>query len=308
MTQNDIDTFADHVFIDQKRSRERKTCIVCKKRRNDDITRPLCSICYDEVVKDFPEKYFSKHNAFDDFCNNFDTTYRMYNAQRGYLTIEIPLPFNAPFTVIDVEATGDMHKDKRFFVITTGILHNSKAQIYQLIDFSKKKAFAKECKRIGEESPRPLVAYTYYSERNWLNIRRGGWIDIQRYEIQQTNKGSLFARPLKLNDVSFEWDDISGNDVVEEAERYQTSHNPIHLKRIAYHNFIDLLREYLLALQDIKVQDYLHGKIWDYETNVLKTRHTCPKCYKDFYTKKELREHVSSTHRKRKKSKKSKND
>ena len=199
-----------------------------------------------------------------------------------------------------------MHKDKSKFIITTGILNDSKATIYQLIDFTKKKKFAKECRRIGEWSPRPFIAYNYYSERNWLNVRRGGWIEIQRYELPQSSKGNLFAKPLKLDEVSFGWDDITGNDVIEESKQYQESHKLIHLKQIAYHNFIDLLREYILAKQDIKVHEYLSGKIWDYEANVLRTRHTCQKCYEDFYTKNELRQHISTKHKKSKKTKKSK--
>jgi len=91
-----------------------------------------------------------------------------------------------------------------------------------------------------------------------------------------------------------------------ECTLYRKFHDIMYLKKIAYHNFIDLLKEYQLGMTYIKVHDYLNGQIWDYSTNTLKTRHTGSRCYRDFFTKKDLNTHMQDTHLKHEKRKKHK--
>ena len=171
---------------------------------------------------------------------------------------------------MDLEATGDISKDKSNFIITMGVLQNSKIQIYQLIDYSKNKEFKKVCKAIARKLPRPAVAYNFYqSEARWLNLPYWGWIDIQEYQIIYTENLKKVPKSIKLDATSFEWDDITGKDVISESQLYEQSGDLIHLKKIAYHNFIDLLKEYYLALTNIDVNDYIIGYEYNYLTNNL---------------------------------------
>ena len=54
-----------------------------------------------------------------------------------------------------------------------------------------------------------------------------------------------------------------------ESQLYKQSGDLIHLKKIVYHNFIDLLKEYYLALTNIDVNDYIKGYEYNYLTNKL---------------------------------------
>jgi len=184
---------------------------------------------------------------------------------------------------MDLEATGDIRKDDTNFIITMGILKNSKIEIYQLIDYKKQKEFKSICKKIANKLPRPAVAYSFYqSEANWLNLRYSGWIDIQEYKIEHSENLKKSPKSIKLDEVSFEWDDITGNDVISESLMYSETEDLIHLKKIAYHNFIDLLKEYFIALTNIEVNDFLKGKKYDYLTNqLIPIRQKKNKKYKD---------------------------
>ena len=77
------------------------------------------------------------------------------------------------------------------------------------------------------------------------------------------------SKSIKLDEVSFGWDDITGTDVISESIMYTEAEDLIHLKKIAYHNFIDLLKEYFIALTNIEVNDFLKEKKYDYLTNQL---------------------------------------
>ena len=292
-------SFAYKVIIDHKRLENLKICLICNQNHIFDKINKICKNCHEELIKNFPEKYFPQSTAFQVFCEIFDTAYKDYEKSKGYIIIKIPLRFKSEFTVIDVEATGDIHKDKKHFVITMGYLSDSEAQIYQLIDFKKKREFLKKCKNVGYKLPRPLVAYNYQSELIWLKLFTYGWIEILRNEIVLSKNGKASARSVKLDDICFKWDDINGKQVIEESELYLKTQDLIHIKKIAYHNFIDLLKEYLIGITNIKVNDYLKGKIWDYRTNNLHECHTCRKCYRDFYTKRELFDHLKDFHKMR---------
>ncbi len=281
------------IKIQEARLKEIMKCIICKSNNTEEEYHPLCKICYNEKIKNFPDKYYQKELAYKNFCTLFENSYQNYDNNLGYMIIKIDLPFNSPFTVMDLEATGDITKDRSQFITTMGIFYGKVAQIYQLIDFSKHKKFKKLCKKIVNNFSRPAIAYNFEgSERIWLKIYTGGWIDIQKYEIRFSEEIGEYRHSLKLEDISFEWDDISGNDCVEQCELYQTDEDIIHLQIIAYHNFIDLLREYLVGLTDLKVYDYLDGKIWNPLNNELVNRLTCSVCYNDFYTKEQLDNHA----------------
>ncbi len=246
--------------------------------------------------------YYPKEEAFKNFCTLFESTFQNYDKDLGYIIIEIDLPFESPFTVMDLEATGDITKDRGEFITTMGILYESVAHIYQLIDFSKHRKFKKFCKKVVNNFKRPAVAYNFEGpERIWLNIYTGGWIDIQKNEIRFSEELGEYRHSLKLEDVSFEWDDINGIDCIEQCILYQKIGDIKHLKLIAYHNFIDILREYLVGLTDLNVYDYLEGKIWNPLTNILANRFTCPLCYNNFYTKEQLENHQISHKRKQSK-------
>ena len=285
---------------EEKRVKDLKLCLVCKKNGISEKHRPLCKSCFDEKTSSFPNKYFSEEHAFMKFSELFDKFYQNYNDELGYLIIEIDLPFDSPFTVMDLEATGDITKDKTQFITTMGYLFEKKAFIYQLINFSKQKKFAKLCKQVANGFNRPAVAYNFEgSERIWLRIFMGGWIDIQKKEIMFSEEIGEELRSVKLEEVSFEWDDISGLECIERCQLYQDSGDITHLIIVAYHNFIDILREYIVGLVNLKVYDYLDGKIWNPLNNRLVNRYECPVCYNDFYSQDLLTRHVVSHKRRR---------
>lgn len=287
------------IKTESKRIKDLEFCIICKDNKVLEKYRPLCQNCFDEKISNFPSKYYSQENSFDNFTKIFDSFYKNYDKNLGYITIEIELPFDSPFTVMDLEATGDITKDRTQFITTMGYLYSKKAFIYQLIDFSIHKEFKKICKKVARNFIRPAVAYNYKgSERIWLNIFEGGWIDIQKHEISFSEDTGGALQSLKLEDVSFEWDDISGSKCVDHCQLYKETGDIKQLKLIAYHNFFDILREYLVGLTDLKVYDYLDGKIWNPLIDRLVVKHECPVCHKDFYSKELLSNHMIIHNRK----------
>jgi len=297
----DPEKYSHQVIVDKKRYADLKKCLSCNEEKIEPKFHPFCKKCHEVKINNFPEKYFPKEEAYNKFCKIFDNHLKAVPKNAGWIKITIPMPFEVPFTVIDVEATGDKHKDKKHFVITTGYLNGKQAVIYQLLDPAKKTEFAKKCKRVGYELPRPLVAYNKGSEIIWLKIFTWGWIDIIEHELHENKNGTINSTHVSLDKMNFKWDDVSGNDVIEEWQKYQKGGNKIHLKRIAYHNFVDLLKEYHLALKSVKLQDYLQGKQWDYVSNTLKDRIECRYCYKNFLSKKDLFDHLKEKHKKKKK-------
>ncbi len=286
--------------VQERRLSELKTCVICKKNPIKKEFRPLCETCHDGKIKDFPDKYFPKERVFKDFTELFDKFYQNRDENLGYFLVEIELPFHSPFTVMDLEATGDITKDRGQHITTMGFLYGNKARIYQLIDPSKHKKFFRTCKDIAYKFKKPVVAYNYEgSERIWLKIYIGGWIDIQKYDIRYSDESGKYRHSLRLEDVSFEWNDITGKECVDEWANFRESGDVKHLKIMAYHNFIDILREYLVGLTDLKVYDYLEGKIWNPILHNLVPSHSCPICFHEFYTKKSLNDHVLS-HQKKK--------
>ena len=247
-----------------------KSCIICGRNPITNKVKHVCESCFKEKLKDFPEKYFPKQKVFEEITKIFDQAYNDYDINLGYITLNVDLPFSSKFSVMDLEATGDVTKDKSNFIITIGVMQNSKIQLYQLIDYSKNKEFKKVCKTIARKLTRPAVAYNfYYSEARWLKLPYWGWIDIQEHQIIYSENLKKAPKPIKLDEVSFEWDDITGNDVISESQLYEQSGDLIHLKKIAYHNFIDLLKEYYLALTNIDVKDYIEGYEYNYLENKL---------------------------------------
>ena len=247
-----------------------KSCIICGRNPITDKLKHVCESCYTEKLKDFPERYFPKQKAFEEIVKIFDQAYDEHDANLGYITLNVDLPFSSKFSVMDLEATGDITKDKSNFIITMGVLQNSKIQLYQLIDYSKNKDFKKVCKAIARKLPRPAVAYNFdYSEARWLNLPRWGWIDIQEHQIIYSENLKKVPKYIKLDEVCFEWDDITGKDVISESQLYEQTGDLVHLKKIVYHNFIDLLKEYYIALTNIDVKDYIDGYEYSYLENYL---------------------------------------
>ncbi|MHA1845751.1 MAG: ribonuclease H-like domain-containing protein [Promethearchaeota archaeon] len=288
-------------IVDEIRLNSLKKCLICNKEDIEEDFRPLCRTCYLQFIEKFPEKYCSKDMAFEKFCKKFDEAYDKYDEIKGYIIIKMELPFSSPFTVVDVEATGDIFKNKNNFIITMGYFRDSIAEIYQLIDFTKKNKFHNICKKAVYRLKPPLVAYNANAERNWLKVYHREWIDLIKYTIKSKADGTPVAQPIGLNKISFKWDDIDGGDCVEESAKYVQDKNLNHLKKIAYHNLIDLVKEYQLGLKCLKIYDYLNGKMWDYEKNQLRERYTCPKCFKSFFSESELDLHVKTIHAKKKK-------
>ena len=247
-----------------------KYCLICGRNPITDKAKHVCESCFNEKLKDFPARYFPKDKAFEEITKIFDQAYEEYDQNLGYLTLTVDLPFSSRFSVMDLEATGDITKEKSNFVITMGVLQNSKINLYQLIDYSKKKEFKKACKAIARKLPRPAVAYNFdYSEARWLNLTRWGWIDIQEHQIIYTENLKKVPKHIKLDEVCFEWDDITGKDVISESQSYEQTGDLGHLKKIVYHNFIDLLKEYYIALTNIDVKDYIDGYEYSYLENKL---------------------------------------
>jgi len=295
----DPEKYSHQVIVDKKRYFGLTTCLSCNEEKIESEFHPFCKKCHQEKILDFPEKYFPKDGAFDKFCEIFDNHLKTVPKNAGWIKITISVPFEVPFTVIDVEATGDKHKDKSHFVITMGYLNGNQAIFYQLLKSEKKNEFVKKCKRIANELPRPLVAYNKGSEMVWLKLFTWGWIDIIEHELHENKKGIINCTHVSLKNFSFQWDDVSGGDVIEEWQKYMKGGTKIHLKRIVYHNFIDLLKEYHLALKSVKLHDYLQGKQWDYVSNTLKDRIDCRYCYKNFLSEKELLDHLKQKHSKK---------
>ena len=173
-----------------------------------------------------------------------------------------------------------------------GYLNRNVAVIYQLINPEAQQQFAKNCRNIGYKLFAPVVAYNKGSEMIWLKLFRWGWVELMNHEIEVSKDGEIKTAKMSLDKITFKWNDISGNDVITEWQKYLKSRNLIHLKCIAYHNFIDLLKEYQVALKNIKVHDYLQGKEWDYAENKLKDRIECKLCLKTFKSKQELFGHL----------------
>ncbi|MHA1932442.1 MAG: hypothetical protein ACW96X_07875 [Promethearchaeota archaeon] len=281
--------------IEDKRISELENCIICKKNLITEEYRPLCKICFDEKTSDFPDRHFPREHAFNNFSTLFDNHYQKYDKNLGYITVEIDLPFESQFTVIDIEATGDITKDRTHFITTMGFLNGKKAFIYQLIDFSKHKEFTKACRKASRNFKKPVIAYNFEgSEKLWLRISEGGWIDIQKKRKRINEESGEHLDLLKLKEVSFEWDDISGLECVDQCKLYQKTGDITHIKVIAYHNFIDILREYYVGLVDLKVHDYLEGMIWNPLVNQLTIMYSCSVCYNEFYSKNQLNNHLSS--------------
>jgi len=285
---------------DQMRLKKLLTCTNCNQNKISPNSHPLCQECYNELIKNFPEKYFPKDKAYESFRNAFNIAFENYNDREGYISIKIDLPFTSPFTVMDLEATGDINKDRSNYITTMGVLKKSVAIIYQLIDFSKHKDFKREMRSKALDLPRPIVAYNYEgSERPWLRLYVGGWIDIQKKELEFSRNKKPYPKNIKMNDLMFQWDDITGVDCPEECSSYQEDGVVMHLIKIAYHNFIDLLKEYQLGLTTLEVHDYLKKKKWDYLKNKLLDRHICQICFNDFTSAKDLDHHKKALHRKR---------
>lgn len=296
------------IKTESERVNELEYCLICKKNRITEKCRPLCINCFDEKISNFPSKFYQQENAFHNFSVVFDNFYKNYDKNLGYLIIQIDLPFDSPFTVMDLEATGDITKERTHFITTMGYLYSKKAFIYQLIDFSKQKEFKKRCRNVARSLKRPAVAYNFEgSERIWLRIYEGGWIDIQKNEIRFSEDIGERLHSLKLEDISFKWDDISGLECVEQCQKYKETGDITHLRLVAYHNFIDILREYLVGLIDLKVYDYLNGTIWNPLIGQLVIRHECPVCYHGFYSKVQFTNHINSHKRRGRKRRKSKN-
>ena len=303
------ENYSHRVFIDSKRYREIHMCLACSKKEIQLDYHPFCKICHDTKIKNFPESFLPKERAFEHFCNFFDKELKSESStlkkpkKPEWIAITIPLPFQSPFTVMDVEATGDMHRDKSQYVITMGYLNEYVAVIYQLINPKAFQQFARKCKNLGFKLPAPVVAYNKGSEMVWLKLFRWGWVELMNHEIEISKEGEIRTAKISLDRITFKWNDISGNDVIEEWQKYLKNRNLIHLKRIAYHNFIDLLKEYQIAIKSIKVHDYLQGKEWDYTNNELKDRIECQKCLKTFKNKQELFDHLKENPKHKKKRK-----
>jgi len=284
------------IKIQEKRLAALTNCLTCQKNEINEEYRPLCAFCYEEKIKDFPEKFYPKESAFEIFSKFFDEAFKNYDKEMGYIILEIELPFKSPFTVMDLEATGEQIINKKDFITTMGYLFGSKAYIYQLVDFGKYEQFYQVIKKQSYDFKRPAVAYNFFgSERVWLRLRNErGWIDIQRKKRAFSENNKEYANDVKLEQISFEWDDISGKDCIEECRLYQQDGDLHHLKKISYHNFFDLLREYLIGLTDLLIHDYLHGKYYDLLTNKLYIRYYCPYCHFGFNSIKNLDNHLKN--------------
>ena len=116
--QLDPEKYSHQVFIDNKRYRETSICLACNERDIQPIYRPFCKICHKTKIKNFPESFLPKVKALDYFYSIFDEEYKSKKPKKPeWIVLNIPLPFETLFTVMDVEATGDMHKDKSHHVI-----------------------------------------------------------------------------------------------------------------------------------------------------------------------------------------------
>jgi len=54
------------------------------------------------------------------------------------------------------------------------------------------------------------------------------------------------------------------------------------------------LREYFVGLQDLKVHDYLEGLIGNPLANQLTRIHLCSVCHDEFFSEKQLNNHVNA--------------
>jgi len=168
-----------------------------------------------------------------------------------YLNADFPLERGS---IIDIETTGLNPRYgypyiPRCHVITLGIYQGNLIRIYQLIKPSYIK-FLATCRKIIQKTPAPRYAYAAHFEQSFLGVLNG-WQDLTQYEEMRSDwwGGEPSFRRFSLVDVTRnpcpkreDWD-IDGSEVPATWEKWLKTGKVELLGEIAYHNYIDLLRE-----------------------------------------------------------------
>ena len=152
-------------------------------------------------------------------------------------------------TIVDIETTGlnpgrGDYYNPQSHIITLGTYSGPTIELRQLMS-PKYEAFRDLCVRTVEKKPKPLHAYFAHFEKDFLGIEQG-WNDLGQYWPSDWHDGyrrvSLIEatrRPYQ----SREDEDVDGKDVPQLWAAWVKESRIKNLAEIAYHCYIDLLRE-----------------------------------------------------------------
>jgi len=170
-------------------------------------------------------------------------------SRQWFLTIRLRSNPFVKGTIVDIETTGlnpgrGDYYNPQSHIITLGTYSGPTIELRQLLS-PRYEAFRDVCLRTVERKPQPLYAYFAHFEKEFLGIEEG-WNDLGQYSFSDWHDG--YSR-LSLVDVTrspyqrSEDGDVDGRDVPQLWARWVKGSPVNNLAEIAYHCYIDLLRE-----------------------------------------------------------------
>jgi len=185
--------------------------------------------------------------------------YFLYSWQ-WFLTIRLR---NNPFvkgTIVDIETTGlnpgrGDYYNPQSHIITLGTYSGPTIELRQLFH-PKYEAFRDICVRTVERKPQPLYAYFADFERDFLGIEKG-WSDLGEYIFSDWQDGYRRVALVEATRSPYqrrEDEDVDGEDVPELWAEWVKDSRMKNLAEIAYHCYVDLLRESQLVNKPNKLE------------------------------------------------------
>jgi len=170
-------------------------------------------------------------------------------SRQWYLTIRLRNNPLVKGTIVDIETTGlnpgrGDYYNPQSHIITLGTYSGPTIELRQLFH-PKYEAFRDICIRTVEKKPQPLYAYFADFERDFLGIEKG-WSDLGEYIFSDWQDGYRRVALVEATRSPYqkrEDEDVDGKDVPELWAEWIKGSRVRNLAEIAYHCYVDLLRE-----------------------------------------------------------------